>query len=805
MDSDTDTDSEPGVTSTQWNAADFSSFSTQRAHICTGSDVMEESVQEKAHEAIQTLDTLDIDSVVHKSSHLEQIAGASGALLRLLEAILTSSTDEMNPGLIELFAQMTHEAFLCRLFEYRRAFQFIASRDISPGTAPSAIVCWVDLILTKLGEATVVIAGGSGDRSDDTLAVASLAKQKENDSLLAATQLPNDWRAVPGLLASDRASPAVLRLALRLTFAAYILLPQLKGEDPDIVVSKLPSLPKILQTYSAGFSDNVHGHREHRAGPLELNLKQNERTVYAMIVVLFTVVTQKSKMGSNPDESSPVLHPYTQSLAVHLIQFIMHPDTTSKDFSPLHPCETLDSAQTILLRWGGTVPRCWAIWSDARCIGIEDISHLTATWLFQLNSFSDDPEPQTWATDLLRALAENSHAAEIAMMQLLHHAVYKLTSLDHARVSAASLDVLRKTCWAAAQLLNTANPWHLVAGPALVRSLCIIFAFSGDGNDEGRIKDSIIEALTRVDSQTMQSTIKGLLEDGHIAFSLTFDTTLVGLRRAMQRVTELSPLSDAKCNSISLALRFLAIIWRHGAPSPSHRNTRTGFVAAVVNSVSEQPLSNRRSLLLCDLLVALSTVHLKDEVSTPERVSKVWDEETIWSLSMERGPRTVLVASCLASYILAAKEALTPSALACAEAWDYMRDVLLLTLSRHFLADDEPLALLAAPTLCRALVALLRGSDGRFVPWAVASPWTESLSTELRSLFDSRDEVLSTSSAILKERLRSAGEILLHEIKNRVEGIETTVGAPTAYSNCIMYYRSEGFSHLVLIPSEAAA
>lgn len=55
----------------------------------------------------------------------------------------------------------------------------------------------------------------------------------------------------------------------------------------------------------------------------------------------------------------------------------------------------------------------------------------------------------------------------------------------------------------------------------------------------------------------------------------------------------------------------------------------------------------------------------------------------------------------------------------CAEAWDYLRDVLLLTISGHFLGEDEPLALIVCPVICQALLRLLQGvgwQAGELVP-----------------------------------------------------------------------------------------
>ena len=42
------------------------------------------------------------------------------------------------------------------------------------------------------------------------------------------------------------------------------------------------------------------------------------------------------------------------------------------------------------------------------------------------------------------------------------------------------------------------------------------------------------------------------------------------------------------------------------------------------------------------------------------------------------------------------------------EIWEYLRDVLILILTGHYIGDEAPLGFLLAPTLCEALLALLR-------------------------------------------------------------------------------------------------
>jgi hypothetical protein len=81
-------------------------------------------------------------------------------------------------------------SFLHLLFQYRRLFRVIATRDFKLSPAPLAVVCWVDVVLAKLGDVAAFIAAGlDGDHPDQSLPE-SLKAQREEDNLRAAIQLP---------------------------------------------------------------------------------------------------------------------------------------------------------------------------------------------------------------------------------------------------------------------------------------------------------------------------------------------------------------------------------------------------------------------------------------------------------------------------------------------------------------------------------------------------------------------------------------------------------------------------------------
>lgn len=131
------------------------------------------------------------------------------------------------------------------LFTYRQIFHSIAAKDVPNGTIIPTTVCWVDLLLSKLGDIIVSIARGSSTLMSSATAFSSLEKQRESDALRVATQLPGKsyvlgimvtvqlfcfegkWMDVHCVLSAQQASPAVQRLALQLIFGVYVMGPQI--------------------------------------------------------------------------------------------------------------------------------------------------------------------------------------------------------------------------------------------------------------------------------------------------------------------------------------------------------------------------------------------------------------------------------------------------------------------------------------------------------------------------------------------------------------------------------------------------
>lgn len=69
------------------------------------------------------------------------------------------------------------------LFEYRAVFRTVAARQVPVGCSSSSVICWVDVVLARVSSLV-----GHPDCNFPHLP--SLQKQREDDTLRAATQLP---------------------------------------------------------------------------------------------------------------------------------------------------------------------------------------------------------------------------------------------------------------------------------------------------------------------------------------------------------------------------------------------------------------------------------------------------------------------------------------------------------------------------------------------------------------------------------------------------------------------------------------
>ena len=82
------------------------------------------------------------------------------------------------------------------------------------------------------------------------------------------------------------------------------------------------------------------------------------------------------------------LRPHTQALILRQIARVFA--TSEADYhtlNPIEPCVNPDAAQRLLIGWGVTIPWCWAVWNEERCIDYHVIIHLVRAWSFNIYGY----------------------------------------------------------------------------------------------------------------------------------------------------------------------------------------------------------------------------------------------------------------------------------------------------------------------------------------------------------------------------------------------------------------------------------
>ncbi|KAH9985424.1 hypothetical protein BJV74DRAFT_576246 [Russula compacta] len=277
MDSATDTDSEADRT-----CATPHPTRTEISPCFRSSPIDRCSSLKEVHAAVQDLQNVETRLLVKDITYANTIRRASSILVcAIRELAMPDSTD--HEELIEVFKEITGEWSLSKLLANRRAFRSVGVLSIS---VKGALVSWVDVILANIAMTSVYIAS---DTVDTDGMEGTLARQKEDEAIQAASRLPYTWAEMLDLLTSNMASCTVFRLSLRLTFAAYILHPQLSGMKPQVDAFTPKWLTKVVRNYlSRIFSTKSVVHEYSGDDTLPVR-STRDRIVFAMILVLCSV------------------------------------------------------------------------------------------------------------------------------------------------------------------------------------------------------------------------------------------------------------------------------------------------------------------------------------------------------------------------------------------------------------------------------------------------------------------------------------------------------------------------------------
>ncbi|KAF8167962.1 hypothetical protein B0H34DRAFT_39411 [Crassisporium funariophilum] len=694
---------------------------------------------------------------------------------------------------LDIFSSIVNPAFCDKLFEYRKFYRGIACRT-EPLPLGATTVTWVDVLLAKLSLAIRDIAKGAAVSQlpgVDPTVPEIIELQQYHDTIRAATQLPDNWHGVFQIVSSSCYSSAAKRLALWLSFGAYVMGPQLKRTQLDPWSQDSPSPTDVLSNLNqaAGqISARSTPSREHTL---------HDRISAAMVLSLFSCADREVKHHNNRSPVSSSLRPKGFGCLLDLIRIVLNQDLQS--YAPL---ETLDVAQMILLRWGAVTPWSWSTWGDHRVGNSECLLSLTSTWLYHLDSpflpgFDLDSKSEFFGMDLHFALIEDIGASSKMVSYLLQHLVQGICLSKPAKtISSGVRRVIGKLCWAVVQLLqaNIVHDEHLIESSVCCQSILLVFCCLGISEDDLFIKHLILEALALTHSSLLAISLRHLLQVKPSSLLPHLDQAT---RQSLVVVDsgDNTRVHDHELHSTRLLIEFLAILMQSDAEITMLQEIISSYLHAIVEIMNKRGSESLQARILRDPFLITFSIYRKR--STMKAFSKD-DDQTIWNLmSLSKKP-DIRSASAFAHYLLASNQ--LHDALSCHEAWDRLRDVMITIVRHQVREEEEPLALLCSTTICCGLTHLIRSSKPLTRQRLLSSPWTTSMCLALEKLIAGDTLPVLLYFRALQGKLEKVGRVLLDEIVGGLKEPPKETSSTVSLSSAkLIYYRDDWCSGILLV------
>ncbi|KAI6132680.1 hypothetical protein EV401DRAFT_2065131 [Pisolithus croceorrhizus] len=753
--SDSETESEP-----EPSLADTLSLSTF-AQACGSRPHQAKVALKSVNWAMNTLTTLDF----HDISLHEVVQECVAVMLHFIDMLLlprsTLSDQDRTRTLADVSCSLS-PTFLKLLFRYRRFFRAIAAKDLRPGFAVPTTICWVDIILAKLGDLSALVATDFQTPPSDESFTNVLAARQQEDRLKAALQLPDNWDMVPSLLTSDRASPAAKRLVVQVLFGSYVLYPRISGSGVGREFSPR-SLPTALTEHILSI-DRQTLEPVATAGQGYQLLVEQDRLVHAMVLTLLAVTSMSLQIDAEA-HAVPPFRPRTNSAIIRSLNFIMDRD----DFTPpiiFCPLEELNVASSLLVHLSVVPLWCLGVWVESQSLRADIFIQLV---LF-LVSFSCKSLTARARQRLIYAFmgsiptrCDDVFGGEGPSELLTRCTAVLSTDSPPTGSLPFIMDVLHNSCLLVRRSLvaggcgSRYSTGYCKALLVLALQLCRM-------EQSTVVNNLVIQNLSLMRDSSVCEGWKLARGDSSIPIQTIIDEAVAAAGVSLAQI----PVEQDRLLQVQQLMQLLSIIVSKGIDDLEDQS-----VVSIAESVGRNlhSISREKSLLHETFLIFATIIRQCCPGYNNNESSQVLDVEMMRHIGSET--RDLVVASAVSVYIMSTPLLESSWYLG---AWEYLSDTLLLVKS-HFYEEDELLALAVGPTICDALLFLVNHVNEHTISYIRTSPKTKALCKTLkhsatcesggsleRVLFNA--EQRESHGPVAKSRLNLGYQVALREYRS---------------------------------------
>ncbi|OSD06094.1 hypothetical protein PYCCODRAFT_1077151 [Trametes coccinea BRFM310] len=414
---------------------------------------------------------------------------------------------------------------------------------------------------------------------------------------------------------------------------------------------------------------------------------------------------------------------------------LSHSDAVGTTLSTIVPACPLDLPTVILLKWGRTLPWSYNAWSDSRLYGSDVILQMTVTWLFHLDtSIAEIPIAHSveWWDDELLDLLDVVPLETLSMMSRVLQHVLSMPQGDQSKsLCGTTTEIVLKACWSLKYIITLLEGDSTPLTP-LYATLYDVFMLLGESNEELCVKDLVLETL---------SLQPGILKLAWATISHQSSYTL-GLQRKLNSTYNLvngclqgAAATTPVLRNLRQTLQLLTLAYKCGTACPLPSLT-SQLLAVLLDWLEVATVDSALWTMLGDVTIGALTEwqHRVASGSPSHRVFDKVDAARVWRIIAEADSGDLTSAVSAAAHISSTAGKHPYDSLQYSVCWDYLRDTMLMILDHEFRGVEEPLALLVAPTISRALVALARHAPAPAKRFLASSPWTVAMVVRMRRL-----------------------------------------------------------------------